>query len=306
MEQHIVAQAVCGDGIVFVIVFICIPVLAKLFRAKNENVSVFAFVVFYYGKSREGFTQTNAIGKNTTVVLLQLIDNGKNCIALEVVKHIPYFALFESRSLIWKNIFGNIFKKLIENIVKSDEIDKFGRIFLVCNGYVIKHNVGYVLKTILITPKLLKKINIRLAERHIRFLNHAVCVVATLTPKINRSKPIDRHIVFIVHINKAHHIFVCNVGFESNLFANPISTLFCYRFLCKFITKFYFKFCAVQAALAVHTRNIEFTLFLGSVFGREGWRGENKTEFINVFKFLLQLLKGVDRETSCRYRHLAT
>lgn len=46
MEKNIVAESVCSDGIVDVVIFICIPVFCQLLRAKYKGKFISIFIVF--------------------------------------------------------------------------------------------------------------------------------------------------------------------------------------------------------------------------------------------------------------------
>ena len=100
MKQHIIIQPVGGNGIVDIVVLIGIPVLRQLFGAENKYRLVPVFIIFYHGKGSKGFAQTNAVCQNTAVILLQLVNDGKNGIPLEVIEHIPDLALLEPGRLI--------------------------------------------------------------------------------------------------------------------------------------------------------------------------------------------------------------
>lgn len=100
MIEHIIAQAVCGNGIVDIVALVCIPVLRKFFGAENKHRFVAVLVILDDGKRSEGFTKTYAICQNAAVKFLKFTDDGKNCIALEVIKHSPDFAFLKARCFV--------------------------------------------------------------------------------------------------------------------------------------------------------------------------------------------------------------
>ena len=61
MIEHIIAQAVCGNGIVDIVALVCIPVLRKFFGAENKHRFVAVLVILDDGKRSESFTKTYAI-----------------------------------------------------------------------------------------------------------------------------------------------------------------------------------------------------------------------------------------------------
>ena len=96
MIEHIIAQAVCGNGIVDIVALVCIPVLRELFGAENKHGFVAVLVILDDGKRSEGFTKTYAICQNATVEFLKLTDDSKNSIPLEVIEHSPDFAFLKA------------------------------------------------------------------------------------------------------------------------------------------------------------------------------------------------------------------
>ena len=104
MVKHIVAESIGSNRVVDIVVLIGVPVVRQLLGAKHQDGFVAVFVVFYNRKRSEGFTETNAVCKNTAVVFFQLIDNSKGSIALEIIEHSPDFALLEAGCFVGKNI----------------------------------------------------------------------------------------------------------------------------------------------------------------------------------------------------------
>ena len=117
MKQHIIIQSVGGNGIIDIVVFVGIPVFCQFFGAEDKYGFVPVFIIFNNGKGGKSFAQTNAVSQDTAVVLLQLVDNGKNSIPLKIIKHTPDLALLESGCLIGQDILRNIVQKFAENMV---------------------------------------------------------------------------------------------------------------------------------------------------------------------------------------------
>ena len=117
MKQHIIIQSVGGNGIVDIVVLIGVPVLRQLFGAEDKYGFVSVLVILDDGKSGKGLAQTYAVCQDTTVILFQFVDNGKDGVPLKIIEHTPDFALLESGCLIGQNILGNIVQKFAENMV---------------------------------------------------------------------------------------------------------------------------------------------------------------------------------------------
>src|SRR5699024_9140677 len=100
MEQNIITQTVCSNRVIYIIALVCIPVFAKLFRAENKDRLVSVFIVFNHGKSSEGFSQTNTVCKNTSIIFFKFVDDSQNCIALEVVQQLPNLAILKPSSFV--------------------------------------------------------------------------------------------------------------------------------------------------------------------------------------------------------------
>ena len=61
MEKNIVAESVCSDGIVDVVIFICIPVFCQFLRTKYKDGFISVFVIFHDCKRGERLTKTNTV-----------------------------------------------------------------------------------------------------------------------------------------------------------------------------------------------------------------------------------------------------
>ena len=245
MEKNVVTQTVCGNGVVYIIIFIGVPVVGQLLGAENQNVLVPILVILNNRQSREGLTETDTISQDAAIELFQLIDDCQGCIFLIVKEQIPNLALLKAGSLIGQHIFRDVFQELVENVVKGKEVDEVGAVFVVGSGNGVYDFLRYFLHTGRIIPEGFKQRKIGQREGSISFLNHGVGVVATLTAQINGSKTSDRHIVLVIHIDEAHHILICHIGLEHSLFPNPVRTLLCNGFLGQLIAQFDLKFSSI-------------------------------------------------------------
>lgn len=83
MEQHIITKAVFCQRVIDKVATVGHPVIFQLLRAENEDTFVSSLIVFYDCQGCKGFTKTNAICENTSIVLLQLVYNSKCSVPLE-------------------------------------------------------------------------------------------------------------------------------------------------------------------------------------------------------------------------------
>ena len=124
MIKNLVVQTVLCKRIVNIVISVCIPVICQLLWAKHENTFVSGLVILDYCQSSEGLTETNRVSQNTAVVFFKFIDNGEDCITLEVKHHTPNLAVLEACCLIRKCILRYIIKELAEDIVKRNEVNE--------------------------------------------------------------------------------------------------------------------------------------------------------------------------------------
>ena len=96
----VVSQPVGGNGIIHVVSFIRVPVGGQLLGAQYQHRLVAALVVFDDGQRCEGLAQTDAVGEDAAVELLQLVDDRQHSVPLEVVQPVPNLALLEAGGLI--------------------------------------------------------------------------------------------------------------------------------------------------------------------------------------------------------------
>jgi len=131
MIQHIVPQAVLGNGIVGQVAAEGDPVIAQFLGTEYQHRLVPVLVVLYYRQGGECFAESHTVGQDTAIELLQLVDDGQGGILLEVVELVPYLTRFEAGGLVGQHILRKIFQKLIKDIVEGDEIDILRGIFTI-------------------------------------------------------------------------------------------------------------------------------------------------------------------------------
>ena len=105
MVENIIAKSVSSQRIVHQISAIGHPVFREFFGTKYKHIFVPAFLIFDDRKRSESFTKTDTVRQNAAVILLQLIDDSKSSILLEIVELIPDHAVLESGRFIWQDIF---------------------------------------------------------------------------------------------------------------------------------------------------------------------------------------------------------
>ncbi len=74
-----------GKGIGDVIFSVLHPVFSEFFRCQNENICIFEKIIFNHRERSECFSETYAIGEDTSIILFYLFDGADHGIALEIV-----------------------------------------------------------------------------------------------------------------------------------------------------------------------------------------------------------------------------
>ena len=305
MKKNIIPQTVSGNGVVYIIILIGIPVVGQLFGAENQDILVPILVILNNRQSGEGLTETHTVSQDAAVEFFQFIDNRQGSILLVVKEQIPNLTLFEACCLIGQHIFRDVFQELVENVVKGKEVDEVGAVFVVGSGNGVYDFLCHFLHTGSIVPELVKQLQIahRKGSRHL--LNHGIGIVATLTAQVNGGKALDGGVCHIINTHEAHHVLIGDIGLEYRFLANPVRTLLGYGFLRQLIAQFDLKFSSIKAALTIQAGNVKFPLFFRRLFCGKGRGGEDKAQLLYALQFLFQLLKSINREGCSCNRNLA-
>ena len=309
MEQHVVAQAVAGDGVVGVVVLIGVPVPCQLFGAEDQHGLIAVFIVLDHRECRERLAKAHAVSQDAAVVFFQLVDDGKYSVPLEVIQQAPDFALLEARRLIGKNILRNVLQEFVENVIQRNEIDQLRRVFGIGSRNVFDYRLRHILEFFPIPPKGLEQLHVLRGEGGFKAVDHVIAVVAPLTSDIDRSEPVQRHVSDLigrrVHSHKPAHVFASSVGLEVRFPTDPICAFPGDGLLRHLIAELDLKLRAIQALLAGQTRDIEFALLLLRFLRNEGRRGENETEIVHRLQLRLQFIVRIHGKTSSGDGYLA-
>ena len=234
MEKNVITQTVCHQRIVLVVGLEGTPVVVEFLGTKHKHGLVAVFVIFDDWKCSEGFAETYGIGKDAAIILFEFIDDGKCSILLEIVKLVPNDAVLESRSLIGQNVFADVFKKLVENIVERDKVDEFGSILVIDRFDILQYLCCYILELIGVLPLFVKNLQVFLGERWWHDINHRINRIASLTAQFCCCKLIERHVcawLLILDMQESSHFFLRSIGLKLNLSTNPVGTFFGNSFL---------------------------------------------------------------------------
>ena len=298
--EDIVAQAILGQRIVAVVLLVGVPVFRQLFGAEHQDRFVAALVILDHGQRREGFAEANAVGQNAAVVFFQLVDDGEGRVFLEVVQHIPDFAVLEAGGLIGQDILGNIVQKFAENVVQCEKVDEFRGIFPVGGGDAFEDLIGHILQAGIIAPQFVKQAKILPAVFGcLGAGDEVIDIVAALAAEVYGGEAVDGHVGTFIHRDKAGHLFLRCVGLEGDLAADPVGAFAGDGFQGQLVAQFDLKFGAVDAALTVEARNVEFPLCFGHFLLEKCGRSEQETKLFHAFQLLLQFLVGVNRKAGC-------
>ena len=121
--QHIVPQAILGNGVVGEVAAEGDPVVAQFLGTEYQHRLVPVLVVLYHRQGGKCFAKPHTVGQDTAIELLQLVDDGQGGILLKIIEFVPNLTRFESGGLVGQHILRKIFQKLIKYIVEGDEID---------------------------------------------------------------------------------------------------------------------------------------------------------------------------------------
>ena len=108
MIEHIIIQTIFRQWIVDIVLAVGVPVLIELLGTKHQYSAIAALKVFDDAQGCECLSKTYAISQNTTIIFLQLIDDGQCCIALEVVEFVPDGRVLETCCLLRQFVLADV------------------------------------------------------------------------------------------------------------------------------------------------------------------------------------------------------
>ena len=74
MEKNIIPQTVSGNGVVYIIILIGIPVVGQLFGAENQDILVPILIILDNRQSSEGLTETHTVSQDAAVELFRFYE----------------------------------------------------------------------------------------------------------------------------------------------------------------------------------------------------------------------------------------
>ena len=99
------------------------PVCRELFRAENKDVFIAPLVILDYRERGKGFTESDTVREDTSVILLQLIDNRERRVFLKIVEFVPNHAGFKAGGFVGEHVFGDIFKEFTEDVIERHKVN---------------------------------------------------------------------------------------------------------------------------------------------------------------------------------------
>jgi hypothetical protein len=112
--EHVVVEAIGGENVGREVGVVVRPILGELLRAQHEHGLVAQLVVLDDGKRGERLSQTNGVGEDAAVVGLQLVDDARRCVALEVVEALPNLRLLVARAIVRQHILVDVIEEVRE------------------------------------------------------------------------------------------------------------------------------------------------------------------------------------------------
>ncbi len=165
VEEHVIVETVGGYRVVGIVGLVGNPVLVQFLRAKHQYRLVAQFVILDDSQGSKSLAETHGVGKDATMVFLQLVDASQCRISLKVKKFLPDDAVLESYALIGEHILGDVFQELVEDMVERDEVDVLGRILLIHGLHVFEHTVGDIGELASVCPKFIEGSEIVVGHR---------------------------------------------------------------------------------------------------------------------------------------------
>ena len=195
MSEDIVVEAVLNEDVGGKVTFVVEPVLGELLGAKNEHRLVPEFVIFDDGESGEGFPEADAVGEDTAVERLQLVDDAGGGVSLEVEEFFPDQRVLVTGAVVGQNVLGDVAQKFLKNIKQHQEVDPLRGVLLVNRGDVIAETGGDIFQLRRVRPNLVEKTEV--AHRHgclVALGDEVRNRVAALVAKINGGEPLEGHV----------------------------------------------------------------------------------------------------------------
>ncbi|MPM73051.1 hypothetical protein SDC9_120027 [bioreactor metagenome] len=100
MVQHIIIEPVLDQRVVLIVVQEGQPVVTQFFWTEDQDGTIPFLVILDHPQCRKRLSESDAVGKNTSVVPLQLVDDPKNSIPLKVIELVPGDGFLETGSFV--------------------------------------------------------------------------------------------------------------------------------------------------------------------------------------------------------------
>ena len=123
MAQHVVIKTIFGKNISLKVAVVIQPVVCQLLGAKHQNRFVAQLVVLDHRQGRERFAKAHTVSQNAAAISLQLVDDAGRCVLLVIEKLVPNQRVLIASPVIWQNVFIDVFKELIEDVVEHQEVN---------------------------------------------------------------------------------------------------------------------------------------------------------------------------------------
>ena len=230
MGEHVVVEAVGGEEIGGEVGVVVRPVLGELLRAQHENGLVAQLVVLDDRQCGERLPEANGVGEDAAVVGLQLVDDARGRVPLEVVQTLPDLRLLVTGAVVRQHVLVDVVEKLREQVVEDQEVDPCRRVLRVDGGDVIMHGVSDIAHLLGIVPNLIEQLQVLLGHR--RFIEpvyEARHRVAAFIPEVGGREPLQLCVGgFVVDHGELLHRVASRVRPERHLAANPVRALWGY------------------------------------------------------------------------------
>jgi hypothetical protein len=145
MAENVISESVFTKGIQLVVQPVDGPVIAQLFRAKNQYALIAKLEKLDDPKGLVGFTKTDAVCQNAAVVGKNFVNDPLHAVFLEIEERPPNVAI-EQRcpSEVFIGSAG-ITKELLKDLVESLVINELRRLVLIKLIQILKNLFFYIL-----------------------------------------------------------------------------------------------------------------------------------------------------------------